>query len=901
MKGDFTRMTFDPKKHYRGVLMQQGRVQLDADWNEQHDIQAHRSETETSDVIGACGTPIDQPGFSLIVDAAGLPAAEQARLTQAGLLPLAPGDFLIGPGRYYVDGILCENEDYVLYTQQPDRPGDDPTKAPSQPELEITPIADTGLFLAYLDVWTRHITALDDEAIREKALGGPDTATRAKTIWQVKIKSLDATDFNCATAPLPGDESTGQLSARSKPLDDQKDDCEVPPGAGYRRLENQLYRVEIHKSGAETEATFKWSRDNASMVTLWKGEDVNKLIVGSRGPDEVLGFAPNQWIELSDDTRELQGQPGTLVKLVNADGQMLTIDPLTATGPIDLSSFPRNPKVRRWDTIATNGGVRNVNEADTVDGFIRLEDGVEIRFEEGEYRTGDHWLIPARTAIADVEWPQDTNGDPIPQPKHGIHHRTCSLGLLSFDVTKTLTVQQDCRPFFPALTDLTALYYVGGDGQEGASGQALPVPLKVGVANGSYPIANASVEFAVLQDDDSVVSTAPVLTGPDGIAQFTWVLGAANELRVRAQLKVNDQAVHLPIIFSAQFAQGAAAEPGVYVKEIDFIDGTPFRNDTEFSVTQLASGLRIVCGDDVSSLSVRSRPTSNAGAAVSPTVFVTLDLPFPFNQADRQIWSDGLIAYQPLILASNVNSDGNAIFWTPAANTRKWLLDRLFLFMRELEYGERILVHLALKGNFIWSQNQPDVYLDGEVFGVEDKDSAGAPIVAARLPSGDERRGGDLEVWFWLTAPRGPRRVVLLGNPSTPPFKLQIARQRGLAGAFSLALDRPGLRDVVPPEFEMDFNLPFDVLAARELATKHKVLGTKFNVWSEPVLFDAFQRMAEMVVPLEFSLGGVPVDDLLTKLTAAAAAGDAPEAVLLDATLADRVRQLGYTYEIVTL
>ena len=35
MKGDFSRITFDPKKHYSRVLMQQGRVQLDADWNEQ--------------------------------------------------------------------------------------------------------------------------------------------------------------------------------------------------------------------------------------------------------------------------------------------------------------------------------------------------------------------------------------------------------------------------------------------------------------------------------------------------------------------------------------------------------------------------------------------------------------------------------------------------------------------------------------------------------------------------------------------------------------------------------------------------------------------------------------------------------------------------------------------------
>ena len=34
--------------------------------------------------------------------------------------------------------------------------------------------------------WERHITWLEDERIREVGLGGPDTATRAQVVWQVK-------------------------------------------------------------------------------------------------------------------------------------------------------------------------------------------------------------------------------------------------------------------------------------------------------------------------------------------------------------------------------------------------------------------------------------------------------------------------------------------------------------------------------------------------------------------------------------------------------------------------------------------------------------------------------------------------------------------------------------------
>jgi hypothetical protein len=54
---------------------------------------------------------------------------------------------------------------------------------------------------------------------------------------------------------------------------------------------------------------------------------------------------------------------------------------------------------------------------------------------------------------------------------------------------------------------------------------------------------------------------------------------------------------------------------------------------------------------------------------------------------------------------------------------------------------------LTVKGNFIWSEKDPNLYLDGEVFGVA---ANGGAVTAIKLPSGDNRRGGDLEMWFWL-------------------------------------------------------------------------------------------------------------------------------------------------------
>src|SRR5262245_1538484 len=93
MKADFTRNTFSPLKHFTRVLMQQGRVQLDADWNEQAAIELRYLRALATDLIGEHGGPADNLGFAV---------------KPLALTPAVPNDFLIGPGHYYVDGILCE-------------------------------------------------------------------------------------------------------------------------------------------------------------------------------------------------------------------------------------------------------------------------------------------------------------------------------------------------------------------------------------------------------------------------------------------------------------------------------------------------------------------------------------------------------------------------------------------------------------------------------------------------------------------------------------------------------------------------------------------------------------------------------------------------------------------------
>ena len=406
MKADLSRSTFLPTKHFHDVRLQQGRVQLDADWNEQIDIAAHRVETETGDVIGPCGAPENDAAFALAPQVAALPADQQSAATALGAL--AAGDFFLSAGRFYAHGVLCENEAPVKFSGQPDMPG-------------CTPVGASGLYLAYLDVWPRLLTFLDDPSIREVALNGPDTAARLKTIWQVKLVSVGAsgTTPDCS-ADYPAYDTaiaapTGELSAHAEPDGTSNTPCIIAPGAGYRSLENQLYRVEVHQAGADGAATFKWSRDNGAVVALWLPTTTANIIQLQRPPpDDALGFAVGNGSRSPMTPNDLNGQPGMLVQITQVDPQYLTLGTL----PQPLANFTLNPKVRRWDSVnsaATAGDI-----AITAGGWLDLEDGVQVQFAAGTFRTGDYWLIPARTFTANVEWPTDGSGNPIPSLPHGI-------------------------------------------------------------------------------------------------------------------------------------------------------------------------------------------------------------------------------------------------------------------------------------------------------------------------------------------------------------------------------------------------------------------------------------------------------------------------------------------------
>jgi hypothetical protein len=230
-----------------------------------------------------------------------------------------------------------------------------------------------------------------------------------------------------------------RLRAELGPHEADDDPCVIAADARYRGMENQLYRVEIHQGGPAGTASFKWSRENGSVVfpvtrsdlgaTADDGSAQLTVTLARLGRDTRLGLAANDWVELVDDRYTLGQRAYPLLQLIAIDTADCSV---TLNVPKNLLPWPldedprRHPLLRRWDQHeAVNAqGVLAVAEGAP----IVLEDSIQITFEPGGvYATGDYWLIPARVAGNGLlDWPVATMTDggsgPASLPPRGLHH-----------------------------------------------------------------------------------------------------------------------------------------------------------------------------------------------------------------------------------------------------------------------------------------------------------------------------------------------------------------------------------------------------------------------------------------------------------------------------------------------
>jgi hypothetical protein len=488
MKTQRSRDSFRPDASYSGVYLQQGRMILDADWNELTDIQKSRLVTALRDAVAGGAPRVD--GLRLVADPAG------------------SSNIRIQPGVLYVDGVPARLDGEGLL--EPDQ----------QPDYPIQSSFNAQSLRLYADVWERTVTALERSELMDAALHGADTATRTRTMLQVKWCADTMDPLDDAVNPPLGD---APLTLKLRQITSSGDQCD--PCASQvsvdERLGNYLFRVEVHDLDGN-ELILKWSRDNGAEACR----------TDALPPGFDLG--PWVWEFFDDDTERLLGNhfatnPQKLRGLIKE----------VCNTPTDAQEPQQY--VRQWDgylridltTGQVQGRDRGVALASgTVDsqshGRVNLTVGVlkvNLELMEITLDTSGRKFVPGDYWQADVREARHESGDIVldAEPPLGVRHHYLFLGEIG--INRKLVTQDDPfrrRMAFPPLTDLTAGdvgftdncagLFAGADNVQ----EALDNLCGIGAEDIAYPLPNCGA-----QEGNSIKDHLKALLDPDNDGNLT--------------------------------------------------------------------------------------------------------------------------------------------------------------------------------------------------------------------------------------------------------------------------------------------------------------------------------------------------------------------------------------------
>jgi hypothetical protein len=271
-------------------------------------------------------------------------------------------------------------------------------------------------FFVYLKVWERFVTAVEDPDILETALGSllPDTTGRVKVVWQVlPIRPADnfpppTTDDAAGLRQQFDDwadareQPAAWLAARAlQPPGTADDPCLIPPESlpwpGEPVTGSGAPRRTAGTDGPP--ATFKWSRDNGSVIFPVGGIEGTWVTLAAPGRDAKLDLHVEDWVEVVDDAYLERGATEPLLQVAEVDVSGRRVR-LTAEPGLDVGRLPRrHPYVRRWH----HGAAATAGAAQLWDGALQiqepglvgdLEDGVRCGSRQAA-PAGDYWVIPA--------------------------------------------------------------------------------------------------------------------------------------------------------------------------------------------------------------------------------------------------------------------------------------------------------------------------------------------------------------------------------------------------------------------------------------------------------------------------------------------------------------------------
>ncbi|MGO9152924.1 DUF6519 domain-containing protein [Mycobacterium sp.] len=448
MATDVARLSFDPARLYRGVVPQQGRVSLEAEQNEQRVIDDEERRKEIIDIVGPAGTPDN--GY----------AVSKGQ---------GPGfDLSIGHGTMYVGGWRVELDSDMDTAKQPDWLDTLQIENPVRPTRE------------HIILWLQDtdVTAVEDPALYEVALGGPDGAARTRLLQ--RVKRLPTTAGTCADAAqqehetwaqqgLSFDPGTMELQSQSRlqvtwePGSAQTDPCAPASTGGYLGAENQCIRVQITDVHADGTFNLLWGYDDASFlyrVTADKSVNPGPVLTLEQTPvDDYHRLRAGQAVQALRAAAQLTTTNGAIEGYVAALGGVPAVlsapyDPDTKTVqfPQPLGSEYTDPAInpqlylRVWEEWLQN---QQLNKPIALTGT-----GMQITITvagNANLHLDDFWCIGVRPATPTAVYP-DRYLKPA-QPPDGPHLWICPLAVISWE-NETFAVLEDCRNHFKPLIDV---------------------------------------------------------------------------------------------------------------------------------------------------------------------------------------------------------------------------------------------------------------------------------------------------------------------------------------------------------------------------------------------------------------------------------------------------------------
>ena len=503
MPSDISRRDDDLHHPYRGVVMQQGRVILDRDFNALRQIIDRRVDADALDFVGPSGTPDNGFAIGAPVSIASPPIFRRLLFSP----PAGPiGDFSISAGTMYVGGQRAlfptggfgQSVPSYSYSNQPDW---------LHPDPPATPLAQEAVFL---HLFEQEVSAVEDPDLLDVALGGPDTTARLQLLQRVKRLPVTSTDCSAAQAQVQSallakglafDPVSMRLLPQAKlqvsfaATNAAADPCDPVAQGGYLGAENQLIRVQITDGGvAGATPQLVWGYDNASFLYRGTVSDATTMVLGRSPVDAFHMPRQGQVVEILRTAYIIDTEPDAS----NPQNPNVIRCVAEATGIIRTLTQPYQPDTR---AIVLDQALPAEYASDTNPLFVRIWQSQVALVADGKTATEltDASVGATTGVLVTISVPAQANGQGVPpvgaywtfavrpstpqgvyperyltsaQAPEGPRQWICPLATIDWSAPNTTSppsspptsgpIIHDCREVFDNLVDLTKRKTGGG-------------------------------------------------------------------------------------------------------------------------------------------------------------------------------------------------------------------------------------------------------------------------------------------------------------------------------------------------------------------------------------------------------------------------------------------------------